>query len=483
MQLSKLFSWAILACLIGFLVMCTPKSMPQTTTTNTSINIPNNDTINSSSFEIGNEAGKWGKDSLKTREQYSLYREYYKQKLYSDALPYWKYVYDNAPALRKTTYLNGTKMYESFIKAANDSVIKQAYVDTLFMVYDQRITHFGEEGIVAAWQALKMKKYRPWDKDNYNNFVTKAIDIQQEEAEYFVVIPYFKLVINDLRDKTITFDEVEEQYARLSDINNYNINNDHPDSDKYADNQAKLDEIMEKIKPKSAPKPKTCAEIKTTYEAEFKANPNDVEAVKILFARLVRAKCKKEAFYHEVLVQYTQLSPSASRCKLIAQRYYNEGKLTKATELLQQALSLETDATKKASIYMSLASIERRNVSDLTPDAAKKAREYAKKAADLRPGWGKPYMFIGDLYASSGPLCGSGRGWNSQVVAWAATDMWEKAKDIDPSYTSEANKSINTYKKYYPTVADGHMRGGISNGQSYRIPCWINSTTRVRLNP
>ena len=128
---------------------------------------------------------------------------------------------------------------------------------------------------------------------------------------------------------------------------------------------------------------------------------------------------------------------------------------------------------------MFLAGVERRKVKSLTSDVARKARTYALKAAELNPGWGKPYIFIGELYASSGPLCGSGRGWNSQVVTWAATDVWQKAKDIDPSVAAEADKNINNYAQYYPMKNEGFMKG-IMQGQSYKIGCWIGTTTKAR---
>jgi hypothetical protein len=52
------------------------------------------------------------------------------------------------------------------------------------------------------------------------------------------------------------------------------------------------------------------------------------------------------------------------------------------------------------------------------------------------------------MYASSGKRCsgGSGTGWDAQVVAWAAMDMWAKAKGVDASVASKANSSIAKYK-------------------------------------
>ena len=88
-------------------------------------------------------------------------------------------------------------------------------------------------------------------------------------------------------------------------------------------------------------------------------------------------------------------------------------------------------------------------------------------------------MLIGKLYASSGPLCGPGTGWDSQVVTWVAIDKFTEAKRRDPSVADEANKWIGRYSKYMPTKEDVFFRQ-LTAGQSYYVPCWIKETTTIR---
>jgi len=84
------------------------------------------------------------------------------------------------------------------------------------------------------------------------------------------------------------------------------------------------------------------------------------------------------------------------------------------------------------------------------------------------------------MYASSGPLCGPGTGFDSQRVTWVAIDQWNKAKSIDPSVSAEANKLINRYTQYMPTRADIFQRS-IKEGSTYKVPCWIQENTKVRI--
>lgn len=434
--------------------------------------------------QIDIETGKWGPDSLETVKNYSLYREYFKHNLYPDALPFWKYVYNNAPAARKTTYINGVKMYETFAQQATDSLKKQAYIDTMLMIFDRRAQYFGEEGEIATWKAVKLKELRPWDTKTYMELVYQAVGIQQEETAYYLLIPYFNDWLTKYNQKKISREQTLEQYNKIADIIDYNLANNAEEADLYRQVQELISGIAEKLQTTTTTTTvaatASCAEIKSAYEAQYRANPNDLAVVNNFYARLSRANCKSDALYNEVMIQLYKLEPNAQRAKVIAQMYADKGDNSNAQKYVMDAIKLEPNAAKQASLYMLMASLERRKGDGLTANTASQARKYAKKAAELRPGWGKPYMFIGDLYASSGKLCGPGTGWDSQIVTWVATDMWDKARDVDPDFTAEATQAINRYRQYYPKTSEGFMRG-YKNGDSFSVGCWIGASTTVRL--
>ncbi|MEZ4887308.1 MAG: hypothetical protein R3E32_21430 [Chitinophagales bacterium] len=432
--------------------------------------------------------GRWGPDSLETIKNYSLYREFYKQGAIQDALPYWHYVIENAPEARKTPYIDGGNMYETLAEQATDETVKKAYIDSMLMMYDKRMEYFGEEGELSAYKALKVKKHLPDNEALYNKLILASVDIAQEDAPYYVLLDYLKIKRSEqIKDGKIDKEgaaKVMEEYAKLSDIVESNIEAENENADNYEKTQAKLDVIAEEMEKyiDIFNEPKDCAGIIAKYEPEYRSNSNDLKTIKKLMSRLAKGRCTTQPLYAELNNKLFELQPTAAGARKLAGRYYKEGNTELATKYFLQAIELESNNSNKAKIYMNLATIERRKVSSLTTSVAVQARKYALQAADLQPGWGKPYLFIGDLYASSGKLCGSGTGWESQRVSWAATDMWLKAKDIDPDVTSEANQSINKYSQYYPTVQEGFMRGGVKNGD--RVPlsdCWIGGSTTARL--
>ena len=84
---------------------------------------------------------KYGLDSVKTLENASIYSEFVKQKNFKEALPAWRYVFFNAPKFQKKTYANGEMIMINLLKQTKNP----AYLDTLMMIYDQRIKYFGDD--------------------------------------------------------------------------------------------------------------------------------------------------------------------------------------------------------------------------------------------------------------------------------------------------------------------------------------------------
>src|SRR4051812_10118842 len=100
-----------------------------------------------------------GGDSSKTTAPYSIYREFFKKGLYTDAFPSWKNVYNNAPGFRKQTFLDGEVMYADIIQKTKDDAQRQKYIDTLFMIYNKQIQCHGEDEYVLGRRAIDLLKY------------------------------------------------------------------------------------------------------------------------------------------------------------------------------------------------------------------------------------------------------------------------------------------------------------------------------------
>jgi len=106
------------------------------------------------------------------------------------------------------------------------------------------------------------------------------------------------------------------------------------------------------------------------------------------------------------------------------------------------------------------------------------ARGAALKAVEAKPGWGAPYLLIGGLYARSYNDCGTNE-IEKAGAAWAAVDVYALAKK-DPDSAESAQKMINTLYKYFPEKGVAFM-ASVKEGDSYKVECWIQRNTTVRL--
>ena len=133
------------------------------------------------------------------------------------------------------------------------------------------------------------------------------------------------------------------------------------------------------------------------------------------------------------------------------------------------ALELEDETEKKAELALTIAKAMR------SENQFSSARSWARTALEHKPGWGEPYILIGDLYASSGSICG---GMDGELAALAALDKYAVAKK-DPESAETAQSRINKYSAYMPTITYLFERG-LNEGDSYTYKCWIAETTTLR---
>ncbi len=414
-------------------------------------------------YEFNDQCSKNGTDSIKTITKITLYREFFKQKNFTDAVTHWRYVFLNAPGHWQSTYVDGVKMYTSFISKEEVKEKKVLLIDTLLMIYDQRIKCFD-----VGWgrRAHEMFKYRQSEVQKVLDSFDEAIEKNGNKTEYFLLQPYFLISLKALKKEMITKERVLEILNKISEIIESNISNQGKNTEKFIKTQAL---ITASIPSKFL----GCAEAKEIFEKKYNENPDDENLWKQIYNIFITADCVEDPLFLDAGVKYFNKEPDGIKAGVIAKAFAKAKRFSDAAKFLKKAIDLEDDNLKKAEYYFQLGELYR-----LLNDFPA-SKMYAQKAANLRSGWGKPYILLGDLYVSSGKLCGEGTGFDSQRVTWVAIDMYEKAKRVDPSLADEANKNIAYAMKYLPSKEQCFLRS-LMEGDPYTVPCWINESTTVR---
>ena len=162
-----------------------------------------------------------------------------------------------------------------------------------------------------------------------------------------------------------------------------------------------------------------CTYFMDKYYPQYLADPEDCDNVTEVFLKMVWANCdpSEEKFMELKMAKDSvcYVPPPPPGPLTLAYRCLEQGEFECAIEHFEEFVEDTDDPEKKARYLLIVSKIYYAHIKNFPA-----ARRYALDAAAQKENWGEPYMLIGKLYASSGPLCGPGRGWDSQIVTWAS---------------------------------------------------------------
>ena len=425
-------------------------------------------------------------------DQYVLYRDQMAIGDIDAAFPMWRFVYQHAPdadGLRNTVYTDGVKMYTHLFQQEESDEIRRKYLDTVMAIYDASLSCYGktvkDRALVSGMKAFD--GYYTFGEnipqaETYRLF-TEAFDSLGAEAPAFLFNPFTALMVERYLAGEIGVEEARRwaEYlptliaARKKELTGSQWTGEGWDIvEGYVPSRLEALEGDEGFY--------SCRYFQDKYLEEYRANPDDCEVMKLVYGRLRWGNCDPEApvlmeIWQKMIdmecIEIEQGKSASSEGRQCLQ----EGRYSCAVEKFEIAANETDDPDKKAQYFQLIAKIYYSGLKRYSP-----ARSFAYKAAEYRPDWGEPWLLIGKLYASSGPLCGPGRGWDSQIVTWPAIDKWKYARSIDPDARQEANKLITYYEQFMPTREDIFQRT-LKEGDSFRVGCWIQESTTVRAAP
>ncbi len=417
--------------------------------------------------EDGSKFGK-GEDSIRCVRNLSLYIEYYRQKSYDDALPYWRIVFAECPIANFNMYIHGVKMQELLAEKADNNEQKFAHLDTMMLIYDQRIKYFGHEGKVLGRKGidwLSMRKSTVEDIKVGYDYIKKSVDMQKNKSENAVVALFLTASSSLFKTGELSQDNMIQNYATAMKIAEYKLSK-KPGSAQFQRLKESIDGIF------SQSGAATCEALIKLFQPKYDQNPEDKELLTKIIAFLINADCKDSDLYYHASTSLHKIDPSAKSSYFLAEMNVGRANYEKASVLYKQAIELENDSKEKARYYMKLGDITYHKLGNNSL-----SRTYARKAAGLDPESGHPYLLIGAIYAGSEP-CGDDD-IARKALYWIAVDNFVKAKRADNELADIANKSINAYSQHFPDTETLFFHG-LKVGDRYSVDCWINETTIVR---
>lgn len=378
----------------------------------------------------------------------------------------WRNLFFSCPTASKNMYVpHGTNIVRYLFQNETDQSKKQAYLDTLMMIYDRRIQYYGEESNYIGKKGVELYLLSPLQYEKAYEYCRQSVDGMGNNAEAKTMYVCLQTAVLKYQKGTMEKGEVITLYQTISDIFDYNITKGGKNGDNCTKLRSAIDNLFIEIKP-------SCEDLIKLFQPQFDANPNDTALLVKITDNLAK-DCASSDLYMKAAVELDKLQPSAQSKRKLGDMYVDKKLHSKAMEYYKQAIELESDATKKSNIYYKMAT--------LTSGAT--AVSYAKQALALNSSLGSAYLVIASKYAESASSCASGAEFpdlEKWKVYWLAYDMCQKAKAVDPSIASSANSYAASYKSHFPDT-ETLFGYNVTEGSTQTVGCWINATTTAKV--
>lgn len=410
-----------------------------------------------------------------------LYRDLIEKEQYEEAFPMWQQLMENSPGGHVYHFIDGVTLYTSFIERDSEDGEKvAAHKQTIVDLFEQRMACLSEKrndkGSVLETMAYTMTDIEYEDDAKILATYEAAVELNGNKTSAYILAYYASHAINMFGNDALSKDKIRDLYVSLGEIKDANAE----DSD-YSDNWTYVEEYYEPYIDHIF----DCAYFMEKEKVKYAADPDNHEVFRPILKKLLGKGCSVEDPFMAELIKKDEAQGAVERAAAMERwkteepdNYGNElirkGNYEEALPYLQKSLSMPIGSERLSKANYSLAKYYHKK------GQYGKARGYYNAAASNRPGWGKPYIEIGKMYASSVRSCGNNDSFQQGVVVCAALDMWGKAKSVDSSVAGEANNLIGKYSGSVPTKEDAFQRG-VSAGQSASVGCWIGGSASIRL--
>ena len=411
-----------------------------------------------------------GEDSIQCLRNLSLYREFVKYENYKDAMGPWRKVFRDCPTATQNIYIDGVRMWDWYIDREKDPEIKAAMMDTLRMIYNQRMKYYDHEGSILGRMAVDILRHPEYREDpdlvqEAYGYMNRSLKLLKNKSLIAVVATYMTSSVLLFKQGRISDKQVIEDYTLTADILDYQLAHDPQNASLLKVKEANDANFIASGAP-------TCTSLLNYFKPQYEQKKGDLEYLKRVVEFMGAVQCESDPFFAKVAEDLYAKEPSAEAAYGLAKLFLTKEDYTKAVRYYKEAINSEKDPVKKADYYYQLAFIIYAKMNE-----REQARTYALEAIKLRPDWGEPYILIGDAYAGSKDCFDDE--FEKTTIYWAAVDKFIKAKTVDPSVTEKANERISTYSKYFPDVETIFFYS-LKEGDPYTVDCWINETTTVR---
>ena len=174
------------------------------------------------------------------------------------------------------------------INTAQTPEQRNAYIDELMAMYDQRIQYFGEAATVKAMKAYDLSVLRPDAIKEVYEIYSDAIATNSHQLDENYVTLYFKATVDYVRagfaDPTLVIDNYDIASDLLDSLLTLNVEADD------SVNAAKIRTYIASVESVFAPYA-SCDQLNEIYQKKFENDPNNVAMLKKITGIMIKKGC------------------------------------------------------------------------------------------------------------------------------------------------------------------------------------------------
>ena len=402
----------------------------------------------------------------------SLFHESVKNGQYEEAYGFWLPVYQSRPDMNKAIYTDGAKILDYRYQQATDENVRKALRDSIMQLHDDRIKYFDEarypDTYVLGVKAMDYLTYFPEDELALPAYgwMKESVTALGAKAQITILRKFVELSYNLYKSNT---DQYGDQFLADYQLASAALEQIAVAGGKNAEHATSQKAYIDRLYAASGAA--DCGQMDQMYASVVAESASDLDKLGSIMKLYRRLGCTESDVYFAAAEHAHKLQPTSESAAGCAQMCIKKGDMDGALEYYKQALSLVTDNEDKADYLYRMANVY------VALKNYQLGASYAQQSLDINAEDGRCYLLMGICYASA-------KIYDDSILArsvfWVACDMFAKAKVVDASCASDANKLIATYRQYFPSKEDVFFHKELNDGQPFRVGGWIGKTTICR---
>jgi len=434
-------------------------------------------------IDAGTQYGS-GEDSVRCITNMNLFIPHARSKNFEEAYPFWKATYDECPASTVNIYIYGTSIILWQFANETDPAKKEELVNEMIKLYDDRIKYYGASPRNRSeWKDVlifrKTQHYYQMKGENSDHQLAYKWlgDVIEEykDKSYPNAVMYYMVASYNLLQANM--DGFKEQYVNdflkcsaILDVQLAAAEAENNEKDKEDIFSCKK-EIESNLAASGAA---DCAVLQNIYGPRVEESKDNIEALKEILLMLRRLGCNETDAFLAASEYAYKIEPSADAAAGLGTKALKSNDVAAAKKYLNEAIEMYDDPDSKAKIYLLLISIANEEKQFST------VKQLCQRCLAENPNMGQAYMFWASAYAQGGRNLYPDDPILNKLVWYAVVDKFERARQVDPSLSAEANRQINIYNKHFPSTEDIFMHPLLKEGDNFTLPAWVNEVVRIR---